>query len=255
MKQTVVCIDAGHGGYDSGAVGPTGLREKGINLAVALVLGERLKSRGIKVVYTRTSDQVPWPAKVGPDLATRVKIAQENGADLFISIHCNAGASTGKGMEVFTSPGKTTADDLAEAVINCWPKYFNNPVIRKDLSDGDGDKEAEYYVLTRSSMTAILVELEFISNPEGEKFLASPSNQLKCAQALEEAIGSFVGVQSKNVVTMVNGNVYVPLRSLLESTGVGSITNWEQTSKTVQFTIGGKQYQARVGEDTFQKLN
>ena len=99
-----IAIDAGHGGKDPGAVGPGGTREKDITLAVAKRLGEKLrKALGVEVVYTRTTDVF---VKLG-----RTRIAREAKADLFISLHCNAGKRRGAGgIEVyFLSEAKTDA--------------------------------------------------------------------------------------------------------------------------------------------------
>lgn len=79
-----IAIDAGHGGRDPGAVGPGGTREKDITLAIAKRLGDKLrKNLGVEVVYTRTTDVF---IKLG-----RTRIARESEADLFVSLHCNAG--------------------------------------------------------------------------------------------------------------------------------------------------------------------
>lgn len=92
----VIVIDAGHGGHDSGAVGKYTL-EKDVNLSVALLLGEKIKDRHpeVKVVYTRKTD-------VFVELYNRSKIANNNKADLFISIHCNSSQKSGpQGAETF----------------------------------------------------------------------------------------------------------------------------------------------------------
>lgn len=92
----VVVIDAGHGGHDSGALGKYTL-EKDVNLSVALLLGEKIKDRHpeVKVIYTRKTD-------VFVELYNRSKIANNNKADLFISIHCNSSQKSGpQGAETF----------------------------------------------------------------------------------------------------------------------------------------------------------
>ena len=99
-----IAIDAGHGGRDPGAVGPGGTREKDITLAIAKRLGDKLrKNLGVEVVYTRTTDVF---IKLG-----RTRIARESEADLFVSLHCNAGRrQAAGGNEVyFLSEAKTAA--------------------------------------------------------------------------------------------------------------------------------------------------
>lgn len=187
-----VCIDAGHGGHDPGAIGPSGVKEKDVNLAVALKLGEMLRTRKIDVVYTRKNDSHDFPRDQKQNLAKRVSIANTSKADIFVSIHCNsANNRQARGMEIYTTVGRTKADILAEKIIESWKETFKNPIIRKDISDGDSDKEANFYVLKYTRMPAVLIELGFISNPEEEKELSSDSFQTKAAEAISRGIYSF----------------------------------------------------------------
>ena len=97
-----ICIDPGHGGKDSGALGPSGLREKDVALTVALLLATEL-SRDAKIVLTREND-------VFVELSERAAIANRAGADFFLSVHCNSGEpGSGEGFEVYTTPGLTAA--------------------------------------------------------------------------------------------------------------------------------------------------
>jgi N-acetylmuramoyl-L-alanine amidase len=85
-----VCIDPGHGGDDPGAVGPTGLREKDVTLAVCGLLADMLVRTGqIEVRFTRDGDYVPG-GSASLDLYARCRIANQWGADIFISVHCNS---------------------------------------------------------------------------------------------------------------------------------------------------------------------
>ena len=82
LKVRTVMIDAGHGGKDPGAIA-NGVREKDVNLRMARIMGNMLQAQGFKVLYTRTTDKfIP--------LEERTALANTKGADLFISIHCNA---------------------------------------------------------------------------------------------------------------------------------------------------------------------
>ena len=98
-----IVIDAGHGGKDPGAVGPGGTREKDVTLSIAKRLGAMLQRQGIEVVYTRTADTFITNE--------RTRIARESKADLFVSLHCNAGKRRAAGgIEVyFLSEAKTDA--------------------------------------------------------------------------------------------------------------------------------------------------
>lgn len=156
--QTAVVLDAGHGGYDPGAVGNT-LQEKNINLKITLRVGELLQQNGIAVVYTRSDDHF-----VG--LEERSYLANELNASLFISIHNNASESAAySGTETyFYAPSnnpdlyaqRSERQDLAKAIQTALVSRIQ----RKDL----GVKEANFSVLRNTMMPSALVEVAFISN-------------------------------------------------------------------------------------------
>lgn len=176
-----VCIDPGHGGSDPGAVGPTGLKEAHVNLAVALKVAEKLRKAGVEVRLTRTSDMFI-------DLQLRCNIANSLGADYFVSIHCNsAGKPEAKGTETYCYKFGGQAEILAKAI--------QDELIAATGRDNRGVKTANYYVLRRTNMPAVLTELAFISNPEEERLLGSPEYQEKCAAAIAQGIGKVIGVQ------------------------------------------------------------
>ena len=153
----LIIVDPGHGGHDPGAVG-CGLKEAEINLAVAYELAAVLDSEAIPSRFTRPNNS--WVS-----LKERVRIANELGADLFLSIHCNAFVDpSANGFEVWTSPGDTGADPIATRIFYSMRETFPEMIARQDFSDGDPDKEAEFYVLKHTSMPAVLVELAFLTN-------------------------------------------------------------------------------------------
>jgi N-acetylmuramoyl-L-alanine amidase len=176
-----VCIDPGHGGSDPGAVGPNGLKEAHVNLAVALKVAEKLRKAGVEVKLTRTSD-------VFIDLQPRCDIANSFGADYFVSIHCNsAGTPEAKGTETYCYKFGGQGEVLAKAI--------QAELIAATGRANRGVKTANYYVLRRTNMPAVLTELAFISNPEEERLLASPEFQEKCAVAIAKGIGKVIGVK------------------------------------------------------------
>lgn len=146
----LVFLDAGHGGVDPGAVG-NGLNEKDITLSITLKVGKILQSKGLEVMYSRTTDVYNAFTQI-PSVANRAD------ADLFVSIHCNSFSSlSSSGTECFTTASagsktkalaKTVADRLASGL-----SLVNR-----------GPKEAGYAVLRLSDMPAILIETAFISN-------------------------------------------------------------------------------------------
>ncbi|HOV79348.1 MAG TPA: N-acetylmuramoyl-L-alanine amidase [Bacillota bacterium] len=191
MKKVV--IDPGHGGPDPGAVGPTGAQEKNVVLPVAKKLADILQSAGAEVKLTRENDSVPWTDDT--DLSERVRIANEFGADVFISIHANAYSSpAAKGLEVWTTKGQTGADPIAESIADALIAAFPDLVFRSDLSDGDKDKESNFYVLYYTDAPAVLVELGFITNPTEEELLNSPDYQARAARAIAEGLAEYLGL-------------------------------------------------------------
>jgi N-acetylmuramoyl-L-alanine amidase len=199
----LVAVDAGHGGRDTGAVGvlPAGtqtglpprsdargrtmLYEKDVTLDVARRLDLWLRTRGFPTVMTRTTDNaggdVPFTT-VTADLSARTRIANQTGAQLFVSVHENSLGSRSTGTETyhfyFASPA---ARALAIFV-------HQEVVLRLGLPDR-GVRQAGFYVLRHTVMPAILVEGAFVSNPTEALYLARPTTR----QALAEGIG--VGIQ------------------------------------------------------------
>ena len=224
-KFDVVVIDAGHGGKDPGAIGVSGVREKDVNLGVALKLGKMIEQKmpGVKVVYTRKDDRFI-------ELYMRGKIANENNGKLFISIHCNSLAqkpSTTRGFEVYLlRPGRTKrAIEIAETE-NSVIHYEDNPERYQELTDENfilvsmahsaymrysekfsdvmtqkwqqytkipsrGVKQAGFYVLVGASMPSVLVETGFLTNREDEAYLKSSNGQQEVANALFNSVLSY----------------------------------------------------------------
>lgn len=182
QKKYKVVIDPGHGGYDSGAVGPTGVREKDITLLVGLKLGALLEKQNVQVIYTRNSDKVSWPSNESEDLIARTKISDDNNPDFYISLHCNsfsAPSANGVQTHVYTKGG--AGDKLATAVqdelVNATGLY------NRKVQYGDN-----FYVIKYPKAPSILVEMAFVSNPQEEQLLNSDDFQNKCADALARAV-------------------------------------------------------------------
>lgn len=172
-----VCIDPGHGGSDPGAIGlqPVRLEEKDFTLSQSLLLKTELVRLGHTVIMTRHQDRTL-------SLAARAAFANQFNADLFISIHANAAATTtAEGMEVFhftdSAAGRTAATRIFNEMIAAFPSHRNR-----------GVKEANFAVLRLTSMTAVLVECEFLTNPNQLRFLRDPANQQTMAQAIARGV-------------------------------------------------------------------
>lgn len=221
-----VAIDPGHGGIDKGRVGPGGLMEKDVNLALSMMLRERLESmHGIEVVMTRTED-------VLVPLSRRAEIANSEGADLFVSIHCNGWFHPdANGYETFfLSPAKTeedkilamqenaslefegigagaTGEDLDELGFILWDMVQNEfisessnlaEMIQRELGRviglrNRGARQNALVVLKGCRMPAVLVEVAFLSNPDEERLLADEGFREKVVSGIAEAIVKYRG--------------------------------------------------------------
>jgi N-acetylmuramoyl-L-alanine amidase len=177
MRKLKILILAGHGGTDPGAEAGN-VRESDINLAVSLLLGGMLTSEGSEVHFARTTD-------LSVSLDERVALEHRLRPDMTISLHCNSCSSPGpNGLEVFTSPGQTGADDLAEHVAMSLEFAFPDSAFRYDFADGDRDKEAKFRVLTGTIGPAVLIEMGFLSNPIELDWLCDRITQIRIASAV-----------------------------------------------------------------------
>lgn len=213
-----IVLDPGHGGEELGAKGPGGTLEKDIAASIARQLKAALESRmGVRVYLTRDGDQtVP--------LDQRAALANNNKADLFLSLHVNASVSpAARGAEVFfLSAGEYNAEARQQAAIEGELLPAVNGGNRKvemilwemaqlqHLEDSgalarlvearlrervpmsrSAIQQAPFRVLVGANMPAVLVELGFVTNPEEEKLLASPAHQALLVQALYDSLAAF----------------------------------------------------------------
>ncbi|HEX9575653.1 MAG TPA: N-acetylmuramoyl-L-alanine amidase [Myxococcales bacterium] len=219
LKMRRVVIDPGHGGRDTGAIGPRGLREKDVALAIARTLAGRLRALGFTVILTRKDDSYV-------SLDERTRIANQARADLFVSVHCNAARRrTLTGVETWTlnvasdryatrlatfenaDAERTVSDlrliladlatwanasdarDLAQSVQS---SLVRNLRARVGRVEDHGVKQALFYVLLGAHMPAILVETGFISNPAEEARLRNRKYQTGAAEAIARGVKEFV---------------------------------------------------------------
>jgi N-acetylmuramoyl-L-alanine amidase len=240
LKIGRIVVDAGHGGHDTGTIGPTGLMEKDLCLDVALRLGKIIKQRlpGAEVVFTRSDDSfIP--------LEERTAIANEAHADLFISIHANSSQDHGaRGIETYylNLKGSPEAMEVAareNAVANVGIHDLEDLVkkitrnekideskefaedIQTSLSQrvqkanktvkNRGVRKAPFVVLIGADMPSILTEISFLSNPADEQLLKQPENRQRVAEGLYQGVASYL--QSLNSVTFNGTAKPAPPRS------------------------------------------
>ena len=219
LKLGRILIDAGHGGHDTGTVGSGGLREKDVVLDVSKRLGKLLAERmGAEIIYTRQKDEfIP--------LEERSNIANKRGADLMISIHCNAAPSSKvRGIETyylsFTSdPWELSVASLENAAAKSSINELQDLVAKIALDDkieesrefatriqsrlhrgvskhsssirDRGIRKAPFVVLIGAEMPAVLVEIGFISNRTDEGLLRKSSFRQEIAEHLFQGISEY----------------------------------------------------------------
>ena len=176
-----VVIDAGHGGEDGGTQSADGLLEKEVNLRIAALLNDMLRSNGIATVMTRTEDILLYDRNVDYhghkkmlDLAARRKIAEETENAVFISIHMNSYPEAKyHGLQVFYSPHDPQSQELAARIQQDAQAFLQPDNHRKIKSATSG-----IYLLDRLHCPAVLVECGFLSNPsEAARFATEECRQ------------------------------------------------------------------------------
>jgi N-acetylmuramoyl-L-alanine amidase len=221
FNKTVV-IDAGHGGKDSGAVGPHRIYEKNISLGIARILYKELKAKGFKVYLTRHKDKFV-------SLRERTKLANKKKADMFISIHANATikskASTAKGIETyFLSPARSerakrvaakenkgdvhsmsyASKDILLTLLN-RSKITSSQKMAIDIQshmlyklrksyngivDG-GVREGPFWVLVGAQMPSVLIEVGYVSHPTESRRISSLTFQKRIAKGMADGVVSY----------------------------------------------------------------
>lgn len=220
LKIGKIVVDAGHGGHDTGTIGPSGYYEKDLVLDVALRLGKLLeKKMGAEVVYTRNDDTfVP--------LETRTAIANQAQADMFISIHANSSndpdargvetyylnfTSSPEALEVAARENAVSAKSIHELQDLVKKITLKDKIdesrefaadVQKSLHSGiagsspavrnRGVKKAPFIVLIGANMPSILAEISFLSNPADEKRLQTPQYRQNLAEYLYRGIERYV---------------------------------------------------------------
>ncbi|MEL1134853.1 N-acetylmuramoyl-L-alanine amidase [Desulfitobacterium sp. THU1] len=189
-----VVLDAGHGGYDPGAITKQGIYEKEINLEMAKRIKELLGPAGIEISLTREEDIDYVPegvrgrqSKKRADLNHRISLATQAEADALISLHLNATPSgRNTGAETFyhfqSEPGKLLAETIQQELIKV-------PGMNRRIA-----KPGDFYLIKNSPMPAVIVELGYISNPKEFAKLQQPWYQDQLAQAVAKGVANYFGL-------------------------------------------------------------
>jgi len=233
LKIGKIVIDPGHGGYDTGTIGPNGLKEKDLVLDVSKRLGRLLETRlGADVVYTRNDDTfIP--------LESRTSIANQEQADLFVSVHANSSRDPeARGVETYYLNFTSSSDALEvaareNAVSNKSIHELQDLVktialkekieesrefatdVQRSLHSGlaiknaglrdRGVKKAPFVVLIGANMPSILAEISFVSNPSDERRLRTPEYRQRIAESLYRGIAKYVsGLSGVKVASKVD---------------------------------------------------
>jgi N-acetylmuramoyl-L-alanine amidase len=234
LKLGKVVIDAGHGGHDTGTIGPKGLLEKELVLDVALRLGKLITQHlGADVIYTRSDDTfIP--------LEERTKIANNEKADLFLSIHANSSpelSATGIETYFFNFTSDRSSLDLATrenatstSSISDLNDLLHRAVLKAKLEESRefaqqvqsslwassvkmnsksrdrGVRQAPFVVLIGAMMPSILAEIGFVSNPHDERLLQRPDQRQKIAEALYKGISRYANSLSHLEMARATGS-------------------------------------------------
>ncbi|MGE8080464.1 N-acetylmuramoyl-L-alanine amidase [Peribacillus loiseleuriae] len=178
LSNRIIVIDAGHGGKDPGAVNGK-YNEKTTTLAVAKKVQAYLEKDGAKVIMTRQSDTYPT-------LSDRVVIAQDNYAELFVSIHVNSGPSTAKGTETYYYSGGENAEESKELAGD-----IQKQIVAMAKMVDRGVKDNSFYVIKNHTIPSVLVELGFITNSDDLSKLTSSQYQDIYAEAIYKGIKEY----------------------------------------------------------------
>jgi len=176
LRATIV-IDAGHGGKDPGAIAVTGVYEKQINLAVARKLAKLLQRKGLTVIMTRQGDTYP-------KLEERAALANRRKADLFVSIHADSASPSAQGFTVYIAESASREARLMARAIT-----------RAMATTGQknrGVREADYRVLVKTRMPAVLIELGYLSNRYEARRLQTSAFQDRLATAISTGISDYL---------------------------------------------------------------
>lgn len=184
LANRVIVLDAGHGGFDPGAIGVSGAYEDDINLAVAQYLKDELEDKGAQVVMTR-DDEDALATEKDADMAERRRIIEQSNSDIVISIHMNNFKEdpSVSGPLVLFMPGSDKGKTLAEYVQAC---------LNTALDSAGSARSENLFILKSGNQPCVLVECGYLSNEDEEESLRQPDYQRKLAKAICDGAVTFL---------------------------------------------------------------
>ena len=196
-KPTII-LDAGHGGFDGGAVASDGTVEKDINLNISMKLNELLKLSGYNVIMTRESDTATdaiesdvISERKKSDLKERLKIINSNPDAVFVSVHLNKyTTSTASGTQVFYSPNNENSSKLGQSIQSTVISLLQNENTRTIKK---GTKST--YLLYNAKIPSVIVECGFLSNSSELKLLKNEEYQSKMAFVIFSGIQEYFNLE------------------------------------------------------------
>ena len=188
LEGRLIVVDAGHGGFDPGAIAQDGVREDGLNLEIAVKLKAALEARGAEIVMTR-EDENALAATKNEDMAERRRIILENGPDIVISVHMNSfpqdpGVS---GPLVLFAPGSEEGKKLADWIQDCMNEELGD--------DGSARSQDNLIILESGAQPNVLVECGYMSNEEEENLLQQEDYQQRVAEAICDGAAAYFSGQ------------------------------------------------------------
>ena len=179
----IICLDPGHGGSDPGAVAAPGFTEK----ELAFLMARRMKE-----VFVEAKHEVNWtrPELMGASIQERVRQAQ--GADLFVSVHCNAFSDPSvRGAEAWVVTGDTRSEDLARRWLHAIDGLFPQPLRLRGVKGDTTNRHGSLGVLrgTYQRMPAILIEPGFLTNEQDRGYMLRPTLPFAMGIALCRVLG------------------------------------------------------------------
>ncbi len=249
-----ICLDAGHGGKDSGAVG-NGLQEKDLTLDITLRINDLLKQyQDVETILTRSTD-------VFVELDERAAIANRAKCDAFLCVHINSGGSvtTARGYQDHIFPNANAATVAYQNVIH--EEVYN--FAYKGFTTDRGKEQDNFAVLRETTMIAILTENLFITTPAEAAFLANADNRQKIAQGHVNGLARYFGLKKKTDAqpppAPVTGKLYKvqvgafgdkknadAMVADLERNGFKPVSQYDTTDKLYHVQVGAFEVKANA---------